>query len=51
MKECCLEKLNLAKERIQNYMDDSMLEEYVKGLEAAIAEIDELIFKSIANKN
>lgn len=50
MNKCCLEQLELAQENIKNYMDDLMSDEYLKGLESAIAEIDELIFKGIANK-
>lgn len=51
MNKCCQEKLELAQDKIKNYMDDLMSDEYLKGLEAAIDEIDDLIFKSIANKD
>ena len=50
MKKCCIANLELAQDKIKEYLDDSMSDDYLKASENAIADIDTVIFQGIANK-
>lgn len=49
MNDCCHTKLRIVQDKITDLMDCSMSDDFLKGLQAAIDEIDEVIFKSIAD--
>lgn len=50
LNKCCIANLELAQDKIREYLDDLMPDDYLKASENAIADIDTVIFQGLAGK-